>query len=50
LVSAGAPFAKLGVIKDPDNSRQTTITLKDSVDFFILFLKGIITPLFIPDP
>ena len=39
-VNTGA--AKLGVIKVPDNIRQTTITLKDTVDFFILFLKEII--------
>jgi hypothetical protein len=44
-----APFAKPGVINEPDNSRQTTITLKDNVDFFILFLKEIISPLANPD-
>ena len=38
-----APFAKPGVIKEPDNSRQTTMTLKVTVDFFILFLNEIIS-------
>ena len=35
----GFTEAKPGETKEPDNNRQTTITFKDNVDFFILFLK-----------
>jgi hypothetical protein len=48
-IASESSVAKLGVINEPDNSTQTTITFKDNADCFLLFLKEIISLLTNPD-